>query len=106
MARQALKADANEPLAFEVIGTYYFRNNNPDQAREWLTRALNTGAESYSASLYMSLLSTSPADQARFLSSALRARPDSELAWQRLGAIWCRSFSRNWLWFGAVAPCA
>lgn len=105
MARRALTFDAREPLALAVVGMYYFRSNQPDQAREWLTRALDTDAESYSAALYMSLLSTSTADRTRYLVAALRARPDSELAWELLGSTLCADFSRNWLWFGGL-PCA
>jgi len=40
VARRALALSPNEPLALEVIGTYHFLNNQPEQAREWLTRAL------------------------------------------------------------------
>lgn len=87
VARRALAIDPQEPLALEVMGAYYFLNNQPAQARDWLTRALATGAGSYGPAIYMSLLSTSPADQERYLMAAIQARPDSEVAWQRLSAI-------------------
>jgi hypothetical protein len=87
LARRALAITANEPLALEVIGTYYFLNNEPDRAREWLTRTLATGSPSYTASLYMAVLSATAADRERYLIDAVEARPGSEVAWERLGQI-------------------
>lgn len=105
VARQALAIDPNEPLALEVTGTYHFLNNQPDQARAWLARAITTGADSYRAAIYLSLLATSPADREQYLASAVRSKPDSAVAWQRLMALfeddgrlevargWCRLLS-------------
>jgi tetratricopeptide (TPR) repeat protein len=87
VARQSLAIDPKEPLALEVNGTYYFLNNQPAAARESLTRALETGINSYGAAIYMSLLSSSPVDQERYLMAAIQARPASDVAWQRLAAI-------------------
>lgn len=84
LARRAL-AVANEPLALETIGAFYFLNNDSQRAREWLTRSAAAGAPSYTAAIYLSLLSASAADRERYLIEAVRARPDSELAWERLG---------------------
>lgn len=107
VARAALAIDPNEPLALEVTGAYYFLNNQPDQARQWLTRALTNKTNSYAAALYMSLLATSPADRERYLMIAVRSKPDSSVAWQRLSGIfeddgrlelarrWCRAWSRQ-----------
>lgn len=90
VARQALAINPNEPLALEVIGTSHFLGNEPDQARQWLGRALATGEASYGAAIYMALLATSPVDQERYLIAAIQARPTSEVAWQRLTAIFER----------------
>lgn len=120
VARQALAINPNEPLALEVIGTYHFLNNQPNQARDWLTRALATGTNSYAAALYMSLLSTSPADRERYLTLAVLRKPGSSVAWQRLAAIfeedgrleiarrWCREMSGqplSWLFLRHATPC-
>jgi hypothetical protein len=86
MARRALVI-ANDPLALETIGTYYFLNNEPERAREWLTRSLAAGPPSYTAAIYLSVLSASAADRARYLTEAVRIRPDSALAWEGLGRI-------------------
>ena len=112
LARRALAITANEPLALEVIGTYYFLNNEPERAREWLTRTLATGVPSYTASLYMAVLTAPAADRERYLIEAVRIRPGSEIAWERLGAAfradgrleaarrWCsaRAGSRLFQW--------
>jgi tetratricopeptide (TPR) repeat protein len=120
VARQSLAIDPKEPLALEVTGTYYFLSNQPEQARAWLMRALETGANSYGAAIYMSVLSTSPLDQERHLMAAIHARPDSDVAWERLGAIferdgrlaqarrWCQAWSRrqaSWLPFVQTVAC-
>jgi hypothetical protein len=105
VARQALAINPNEPLAVEVTGTYHFLNNQPDEARDWLGRAITTGADSYRAAIYMSLLAASPADREKYLALAVRAKPDAAVAWQRLMAVfeddgrlatareWCRLLS-------------
>jgi hypothetical protein len=85
MARRALAITPDEPLALEVIGAYYFLNNEAERAREWLTRSLRTGVPSFTASLYLSVLSTSATDRERHLSNAIRIRPGSEVAWERFG---------------------
>lgn len=85
LARRALAITGNEPMALEVIGAYYFLNNEPERAREWLTRSLATGVPSYTAALYMAVLSASAADRERYLIDAVRVRPGSEVAWERLG---------------------
>jgi hypothetical protein len=120
VARQALAINPREPLALEVIGTYHFLSNEPQQARDWLTRALSEGPATYRAALYMSLLSTSPADRERFLTLAVISRPASDVAWQRLGAIyvadgrvdtarrWCREWSTHSLsslWRAPLMAC-
>lgn len=85
LARRALSITPNQPLALETIGAYYFLNNEAERAREWLTRSLATGVPSYTAAIYMAVLSTSAAERERYLIDAVQARPGSDVAWERLG---------------------
>jgi tetratricopeptide (TPR) repeat protein len=80
--------NAEEPLALEIMGTYYFLHNQPEQARLWLSRALDADRSSYSAALYMALLSETATDRERYLQLAVKARPDHALAWQRLWTLY------------------
>jgi tetratricopeptide (TPR) repeat protein len=120
IARRALAINPDERLALEVIGTYHFLNNQHDEARSWLARALGGAVNSYRAPLYLSLLSTSRGDRERYLTLAIASRPASDVAWQRLGAIfqedgrletarrWCRAWSRHpiaWVWPAALTRC-
>ena len=120
MARRALSLDSREPLALEVMGTHAFLHNQPDHAREWLSKALDADPQRYSSALYLALLSSSPPDRERYLRSALRAKQDSVVAWQHLWALygedgraaqarrWCRQLSgltQPFLWTAASLPC-
>lgn len=113
LVRRALSLDSREPLALEVMGTHYFLRNQPDQARAWLSRALDADHDRYSAALYLALLSSSPSDRERYLQAAVRAKPDMTVAWQRLWTLydedgrgeharrWCDRLTallRPWLW--------
>ena len=105
MARRALSLDSREPLALEVMGTHAFLHNQPDQARAWLSRALDANPDSYTSALYLALLSSSTPDRERYLQAAVRAKPDLAVAWQRLWTLydedgrgeqmrrWCRQLS-------------
>jgi tetratricopeptide (TPR) repeat protein len=120
LVRRALSLTPGEPLALEVMGTYYFLHNQPDQAREWLSQALAAEPASYSAALYLALLPASKADRERYLTAAVRSRPDLAVAWQRLWALyvedgraeqgrrWCNHISarlRPWIWMDAPIHC-
>lgn len=103
-ARRALAINPGEALALEVVGTYYFLSNEREQARDWLDQALGARV-TYRAALYMSLLATSPSERERYLTLAVLSKPDSMVAWQRLGDLleqdgrlessrrWCRLLS-------------
>lgn len=119
VARQALALDPRESLAIDVIGSYYFLSNQAEQARDWLQRSLAMNPSSYRAALYLSLLATSPADRERYLTLAVRSKPDSSVAWQRLGVMfeddgrletvrrWCQALSVQPLssWFIGASMC-
>ncbi len=117
LARRALSLNPREPLALEVMGTYYFLRNQPDQAREWLPQALDADPERYSSALYLALLSTSAPERERYLQAAVKAKPDLTVAWQRLWTLydedgrgeqarrWCHRLTpllRPWLWLAEV----
>lgn len=119
MARRALSLDPDDALALEVMGTYYFLTNDHDQARDWLAHAF-AKVPSYPSALYLSLLATTPGDAERYLAAAVKARPESDVAWQRLGSIfssdgrldaarqWCRqlwSGKAGWLALAHLPPC-
>lgn len=108
VARQALAIEPNEPLALEVTGTYHFLNNQPQQARDWLEKAVATGVTSHRAALYLSLLSTEPAERERYLTLAVARKPDSDVAWQRLAAIFESDgrleIARRWCAALSVSP--
>jgi tetratricopeptide (TPR) repeat protein len=111
MARRAVTMDAREPLAHEVMGTYYFLSNQPDEARRWLTQAFDLDQSSDRVALYLALLSTTAADRERYLMAAVRANPAMTVAWQRLGAIYAEDgrldAMRRWcrlLLQGPLAP--
>ena len=119
LARRALALEPGQPLALEVIGTYYFLHNRPDDAREWLTRAFATHAASPGAVVYLALLAQTKADRERYLTAAVAARPDFEVAWQHLAGVyrddgrlerlreWCRRLEQGapWLWPGLWLRC-
>lgn len=119
LARRALALEPGQPLALEVMGTYYFLHNRPDDARDWLTRAFATKAASPGAAVYLALLSKTKADRERYLTAALEARPDFEVAWQHLAGVyrddgrlarlsdWCRWLEQGapWLWPGMWLRC-
>jgi len=120
MVRRSLSLNPREPLALEVMGTHYFLRNQPDQARAWLTQALDADPDSYSAALYLALLSASKSERERYLQSAIRLRPDQTVAWQRLwilyeedgrgqqARLWCNRLTgllRPWLWMDPPALC-
>jgi len=120
MARKALSLNSREPLALEVMGTHYFLNNQPDQARAWLSQALDADHHSYTSALYLALLSSSSPDRERYLQAAVRAKPDLAVAWQRLwtlydedgrgeqGRRWCDQLTgllRPWLWVDQAIRC-
>jgi len=116
LARRALGRAAAEPLALEVIGTYHFLRNEPDAARSWLARSLEANPDSYVSALYLSLLSSSASDRERYLRAAVRSKPDSITAWQRLWTLyvndgraagarrWCHGL-RQLLALGSYLPC-
>lgn len=103
LVTKALDLESHSPVALEVMGTFFFLRNQPERAREWLTRSLDANPGSYVSALYLALLSSSTPDRERYLMSAVRAKPDSTLAWQRLWALyvedgraaiaqrWCRA---------------
>lgn len=120
LATRALALDPRQPLALEVMGTYHFLRNQPEQARDWLSRALDVNSQSYSAALYLALLSQSAADQERYLVSAVKAKPDLGVAWRRLWALysedgraerairWCErltELARPWWWIDEPLDC-
>lgn len=120
LLRRALALDPRDPLALEVMGTYYFLHNQPDHARVWLQQALAADPARYGPALYLALLSSSAADRERYLRSAVRAKPDSVVAWQRLWEIyaedgragqarcWCRRLQgvlQPLLWPAAGMSC-
>ncbi|HWI19897.1 MAG TPA: DUF1570 domain-containing protein [Vicinamibacterales bacterium] len=88
LAKRALALDPRDAVALEVMGTYFFLQNRPDDARTWLTRAFDTKQASAAAGIYLALLSPSPADRERYLTAAVLAQPDLEVAWQRLLEIY------------------
>jgi len=106
LVRKALSLDPKDAVALEVMGTYHFLRNQPELARQWLTRALDANPRSYVSALYLSLLSSNAQDRERYLETAVAAKPDSTLAWERLWNIyredgrgslvqrWCRPLSR------------
>jgi tetratricopeptide (TPR) repeat protein len=119
IVQRALSLDPREPLALEVMGTHYFLGNQADQARAWLTQAFKADPDSYSAALYLALLS-SGSDRERYLQSAIRVRPAQAVAWQRLWAVyeedgrgeqarrWCPQLGallRSWLWVNPPLVC-
>lgn len=107
LARRSLEI-ANEPLALETIGAYYFLNNEADRARDWLTRSRAAGETSYTAAIYLSVLAASAAERERYLVEALRIRPGSEVAWEHLGQIYRSdgrfALMRRWCRARAVVP--
>ena len=119
LARRALALEPGEPLALEVMGTYYFLHNRPDEAREWLTRAFATKAASPGAAVYLALLAQTKADRERYLTAAIEARPGFEVAWQHLAGVYrddgrlerwrngCRWLEQGapWLWPGMWLRC-
>lgn len=120
LVRRALSLVPGEPLALEVMGTYYFLHNQPDQAREWLSQALVAEPRSHSAALYLALLSSSKPDRERYLTAAVTAKPDLAVAWQRLWALyvedgraeqarrWCDHLTARlqpWIWMDAPIRC-
>ncbi|MFA5908976.1 MAG: hypothetical protein WC815_09395 [Vicinamibacterales bacterium] len=120
LVRRALSLDSREPLALEVMGTHYFLRNQPDQARAWLSQALDADHDRYSSALYLALLSSSPSDRERYLQAAVRAKPDLTVAWQRLWTLydedgrgeharrWCDRLTvllRPWLWVDQPLRC-
>lgn len=120
VAHRALSLDPREPLALEVLGTHSFLHNQPDQAKRWLSQALDADPERSSAALYLALLSTSTADRERYLQAAVKAKPDLEVAWQRLAALyaedgraavarrWCIRLVEQmqpWLWADQLLRC-
>ena len=119
LARRALALEPGQPLALEVMGTYYFLHNRPDEAREWLTRAFATKAASPGAAVYLALLAQTKADRERYLTAAIEARPDFEVAWQHLAGVYrddgrlerwrngCRWLEQGapWLWPGMWLRC-
>ena len=120
LARRALALEPQEPLALEVMGTYFFQRNEPARATEWLDRALAADPASYGTALYLALLTSSPNERERYLTAAVRAKPDFTLAWQRLWAVyeedgraaharrWCDRLSRlplPWLWVDLSSYC-
>jgi tetratricopeptide (TPR) repeat protein len=88
LAKRALDLEPRDAVALEVMGNYYFRHNNPADAREWLTRAFDTNAATPAAALYLALLSPAVSDRERYLMAALQAKPDFEAAWQQLFSIY------------------
>lgn len=88
MAKRALALEPRDSVALEVMGTYFFLHNKPDDARTWLTRAFDTRSASPATAVYLALLAPSVADRERYLSAALAAQPDLEVAWQRLFEIY------------------
>lgn len=110
LARRALALEPGQPLALEVMGTYYFLHNRPDEAREWLTRAFATQAASPVAAVYLALLAQTTADRERYLTAAVVARPDFDVAWQHLAGVyrddgrlerlreWCRRLEQGAPW--------
>lgn len=110
LARRALALEPGQPLALEVTGTYYFLHNRPDEARAWLTRAFATHAASPGAAVYLALLARTKDDRERYLTAAVAARPDFEVAWQHLAGVyrddgrlerlreWCRRLERGAPW--------
>lgn len=120
LVRRALSLDSREPLALEVMGTYYFLRNQPDHARVWLSQALAADQDRYSSALYLALLSTSVPDRERYLLAAVKAKPDLAVAWQRLWTLydedgpggqarrWCELVTevlRPWLWISEPFEC-
>ncbi len=112
LVRRALAIEPRQRLALEVMGTYFFQRNEPERAREWLDRALEADPASHGAALYLALLTSSPTERERYLTTAVRAKPDFTLAWQRLWTVyeedgraesarlWCdrlRGLSLRWL---------
>ncbi len=88
LAQRALDSDPREGAAMEVIGTYYFLQNQPGSARTWLSRAFDNGSAAPATAIYLALLAPSISDRERYLSAAITAQPDNELAWQRLFEIY------------------
>jgi len=88
LARKALSLDSRDPLALEVMGTYYFLRNQPEQARVWLQQALDADHARFSSALYLALLSSSAPDRERYLLAAVSAKPDLAVAWQRLWTLY------------------
>lgn len=88
LVRRALALDSRQPLALEVMGTYYFLRNQPEQAREWLSQALDADRGSYTVPLYLALLSPSAAERERHLVAAVTAKPDLVVGWQRLWTLY------------------
>jgi len=121
LVRRSLSLNPSEPLALEVMGTHSFLHNQPEQARAWLTSALEAGPASYTAALYLALLSSSTVDRERYLQLAVRVRPDLGLAWQRLWTVYVEDgradqarlwrnrlmeLLRPFLWPETRVPCA
>ena len=120
LLRRALKLDPREPLALEAMGTHYFLRNERDQARHWLSQSLDADPQRSSAAVYLALLTDSAADRERYLQSAVRAKPELTVAWQRLWQIyiddgrseqarrWCNrlvALLQPWLWIEQPVRC-
>jgi tetratricopeptide (TPR) repeat protein len=120
LARKAVGLNPREPLALEVLGTYYFLRNQHAQSREWLTQALAADARSYTSAFYLALMSASPAERERYLQLAVAANPEQPVAWQRLWILyrgdgraeharrWCTRVEpllQPWLWLGPSFNC-
>lgn len=88
LAKRALALEPRDSVALEVMGTYFFLHNKPEEARTWLTRAFDTRSASPSTAVYLALLTPSVADRERYLSAAVAAQPELEIAWQRLFEIY------------------
>jgi tetratricopeptide (TPR) repeat protein len=88
LVHRSLALAPREPLALEVMGTYFFLRNQHDEARRWLTDAFDANHNNAASALYLALLSATPAERERYLMAAVRANAAMTVAWQRLGTIY------------------
>jgi hypothetical protein len=86
LLKKALEIDGSNPIALEGMGTACFRLNEPDQARQWFSRATALESVSYRSHYYYAVLlhSQAPAEARRHLEAALALRPGFQPAVERL----------------------
>ncbi|MFH1269030.1 MAG: tetratricopeptide repeat protein, partial [Planctomycetota bacterium] len=94
LLKEAVGLDPAETAALEALGSHCFQENQPDEAAEWLDRAIETGSASHLAYFYRAIVTRPTPGGEDLLRRAIELNPAFAPAYARLADLYARDEGR------------